>query len=132
MCRLVAALSIWLALPAVGNAQQTQSTVNPNVPAVGAIVEQSGPSFRANFQAVINDINALFGRPGVDHAPPAETSIPSAGPWAGAVWQPRQMRQRMGMLRREFPRPPAPMRAAPRRCLRPAWARHSWPGIRPP
>lgn len=53
-----------LLLASAAQAQQTQSTVSPNVPAVGAIVEQSGPAFRSNFQAVINDLNVLFGRVG--------------------------------------------------------------------
>lgn len=49
-----------LLLPIAGHAQQTQSTINPNVPAVGFLVEQSGPQFRSNWQSAINDINALF------------------------------------------------------------------------
>jgi hypothetical protein len=53
-----------LLLPVAADAQQTQSTVNPNVPPVGFFVEQSGPQFRDNFQRVINDINVLFGRIG--------------------------------------------------------------------
>lgn len=56
---LAAALAL---LPAAGQAQQTQSTINPNVPPVGFLVEQSGPQFRANFQAAISDINVLFNR----------------------------------------------------------------------
>ena len=39
---------------------QTKSTINPNVPPDGYLVEQSGPLFRANWQAAINDINVLF------------------------------------------------------------------------
>lgn len=45
-----------------GYAQQTQSTISPNVPAVGFLVEQSGPQFRSNWQNAISDINTLFGR----------------------------------------------------------------------
>jgi hypothetical protein len=45
-------------------AQQMTSTVNPNVPVPNTPVEQSGPLFRSNFQAVINDINELFRRTG--------------------------------------------------------------------
>lgn len=55
---IAAALALF---PALGNAQQTQSTINPNVPPVGFFVEQSGPQFRDNFQRAINDINVLFG-----------------------------------------------------------------------
>jgi hypothetical protein len=53
-----------LLLPVAADAQQTQSTVNPNVPPVGFFVEQSGPQFRDNFQRVINDLNVLFARGG--------------------------------------------------------------------
>jgi len=49
-------------------AQQTQSTINPNVPPVGFLVEQSGPQFRDNFQRAINDLNVLFGRIGSNNA----------------------------------------------------------------
>jgi hypothetical protein len=55
-------VALFLSFSVAAGAQQTQSTVSPNVPAVGAIVEQSGPAFRANFQATINDLNVLFGR----------------------------------------------------------------------
>jgi hypothetical protein len=52
-----------LLLAGSAHAQQTQSTINPNVPPVGFLVEQSGPQFRDNFQRAINDINVLFNRP---------------------------------------------------------------------
>lgn len=89
--RILLAIALAL-LPASGQAQQTQSTINPNVPVVGTQVEQSGPLFRSNWQAAINDINVLFGRtPGVgtnilsfysgsgDAAPSIVTSIGSGG-----------------------------------------------------
>lgn len=57
-----------LALPSAADAQQSQSTVQPNVPPVGFLVEQSGPQFRDNFQRVINDLNVLFGRTGTGTA----------------------------------------------------------------
>ncbi|HEY1433060.1 MAG TPA: hypothetical protein VGF39_15750 [Stellaceae bacterium] len=37
------------------------STIDPNVPVPGSLVEESGPAFRANWQRAINDINALIG-----------------------------------------------------------------------
>lgn len=67
--RVLAAL---LLLSTSVQAQQTQSTVQQNVPPVGFLVEQSGPQFRANFQAAINDINVLFGRAGSN---PARTRL---------------------------------------------------------
>jgi hypothetical protein len=55
-----------LLCPVAGQAQiQTQSTVSPNVPDVGRLVEQSGPAFRANWQNAINDINYLLQNPGI-------------------------------------------------------------------
>jgi len=57
-----------LLFPVAAGAQQTQSTVNQNVPPVGFFVEQSGPQFRDNFQRVINDLNVLFGRAGTSTA----------------------------------------------------------------
>lgn len=62
-------LAIALLLPPLeADAQQTQSTVNPNVPPVGFFVEESGPQLRDNFQRVINDLNVLFGRAGISTA----------------------------------------------------------------
>jgi len=61
--RLILACALSFFLACAGSAQiQTQSTVNPNVPVPGTLVEQSGPLFRSNWQATINDINVLFGR----------------------------------------------------------------------
>lgn len=57
--RRIAGIALLL-LSTSAQAQQTQSTINPNVPVPGTLVEQSGPLFRTNWQAAINDINVLF------------------------------------------------------------------------
>jgi hypothetical protein len=64
--RFIIAALLSLLLVNSGRAQQTQSTINPNVPIIGTLVEQSGPALRGNFAAAANDIDVLFGRVGVN------------------------------------------------------------------
>jgi hypothetical protein len=73
-----------LILSMQASAQQTQSTIDPNVPVPGTLVEQSGPQFRANWQRAINDINALFaGGAAVPPTMPGNTVFGRNGASAG-------------------------------------------------
>jgi hypothetical protein len=73
-----------------GAAAAAQSTVNPNVPVAGQPVENSGPLFRSNFQAAVNDINTLFGLIGgsvVISGTPMVGWVPTATGPTTATWQ---------------------------------------------
>lgn len=74
------ALAALLACTTVANAQQTHSTVNPNIPVAGQPVEQGGPALRQNFLATFNDINTLFGQTSTLNVPYTFTANSASSP----------------------------------------------------
>jgi hypothetical protein len=86
--RITIALTLSLLIVTTAIAQQTMSTVNPNVPVAGQPVENSGPLFRSNFGAVQSDINVLFGRVGgvAISGTPSAGYVPVATSATAAIW----------------------------------------------